>query len=443
MIKRKISEKLLEWKNDRYRKPLILKWARQVWKSFIVKDFWEKNFKKFFEINFQNNKNFHKIFEWNLNAKEVLKKIEFELWEKIDVKNDLIFFDEIQDCPKAINSLKFFCEELRELNIISAWSYLWLLKNNESFPVWKVDFLSMFPVNFEEFLSSVRPELFEFYENIDLKNLETIDNFYHEKFLEYLNLYFAIWWMPEIVSFYLENTWKIPEFELFEKIRNLQLWLIESYKADFTKYSKLVNSSNILAVYESIPHQLSQSYDEEVNKFKFSNVIPNQKWFDRIIWPLTWLSKSRLVIKNHIISSIDHPLKSFIQKNKFKLFFQDVWLLNAILKTPIKSILFEELWSYKWFIAENFIAEELYNKTDDDLLSWTKWISEIEFVFEKNWEIIPIEVKSSKKSRKAKSLNSYVERYSPKAAFKLTGQNYWFNKEKNITTLPMYLIWKI
>ena len=443
MIKRKISEKLLRWKNDNYRKPLILKWARQVWKSFIVKDFWEKNYEKIFEINFQNNKNYHKIFEWNLNAKEILKKIEFELWEKINIKNSLIFFDEIQDCPKAINSLKFFCEELRELNIISAWSYLWLLKNNESFPVWKVDFLSMFPINFEEFLLSVNPDLFEFYEKINLKNLETIDNFYHEKLLYYLNLYFAIWWMPEIVNFYLENNWKISEFELFEKIRQLQLWLIESYKADFTKYSRLVNSSNILAVYESIPHQLSQTYDKEVNKFKFSNVIPNQKWFDRIIWPLTWLSKSRLVIKNYIISNIDHPLKSFIQKNKFKLFFQDVWLLNAILKTPIKSIIFEELWSYKWFIAENFIAEELYNKTDDELLSWTKWISEIEFIFEKDWEIIPIEVKSSKKSRRAKSLNSYIERYSPKTAFKLTWQNYWFNKEKNMTTLPMYLIWKI
>lgn len=443
MIKRNILDKLLNWKNDDCKKPLILKWARQVWKSFIVKEFWKKYYKNYFEINFQNNKEISKIFNWNLKADELIKKIEFYLWNRINIKTDLLFFDEIQDCPKAINSLKFFHEELPELNIISAWSYLWLIKNNESFPVWKVDFLSMFPMNFEEFLQAVKPELYEIYQKIDLKKMKTVDDFYHQEFLKHLNLFFAIWGMPEIVNFFLKNKSKKSEFEIFKKIREKQLNLIEAYKSDFTKYSKLVNSSNILAVYESIPQQLAKNYDEEVDKFKFSNVIPNQKWFDRIIWPLTWLSKSRLVIKNYIISNIDHPLKWFIQNNKFKLFFHDMWLLNAILRSPIEKILLEELWSYKWFIAENFIAQELFYKIDDDLLSWVKWTSEIEFIFEKNWEIIPLEVKSSKKTRRAKSLNSYVNKYNPNFAYKLTLQNYWYNQEKNITILPMYLVWKI
>jgi hypothetical protein len=247
--------------------------------------------------------------------------------------------------------------------------------------------------------------------------------------------------MPEIVNLYKE--WTLKNNELLNKIRKIQLNLLESYKADFTKYSWIINSSHILSVYDSVSKQLSLTYNEEVNKFKFVWVIPNKKWFSSIDWPLTWLYKSRLVIKNFISNKANNPLKSHTKENTFKLFFHDIWLLNASLETPISEITLNELWNYKWYIVENFVAQELFNIFDKDLISWAEWTSEIEFLINIWEKIIPIEVKSSEKYRKAKSLDSFIKRYSPKLAYKFTMQNYSENKEKWYTTLPMYLVWKL
>lgn len=441
MIERKIYNKLKEWQLWSNRKPLILKWARQVWKSFIVEEFAKKNFKKLHKINFQSNKKVHTIFDSDLDAKEIIKKLEYILNDIIDSENDLLFFDEIQECPKAINSLKFFCEDLPRIAIISAWSYLWLMKNEESFPVWKVEYLSMFPLNFEEFLQAINKRLFDFYKNLDSKKI--VEELIHKDLLEIFYLYLAIWWMPEIVQNYID-LWNNPKIENLNKIRKIQNNLLESYKSDFSKHSWVVNSSHILAVYDWVSSQLSKSYDDEVDKFSFSRVIPNQKWFDRIIWPLTWLSKARLVIKNYIVSNIETPLKSNIVNNRFKVFFHDVWLLNASLNTQISSILDNiNIWYYKWYIVENFIATELFSIFDNDLISWEKWQSEIEFLIENGNFIIPLEIKSSIKSRRAKSLDSYVKKYNPKYAYKLSAQNFWYNESKWYYTIPLYMVWKL
>ena len=443
MIQRQIYKELFDWKKSSNRKPLILRWARQVGKSFIVEEFWKKEFWKIHKINFQSNKKAHLLFEDDLDAKKIIQKIEYLLGDDINIEKDLLFFDEIQECSKAINSLKFFNEELKNLAIINAWSYLWLMKNEESFPVWKVDYLSMFPLNFEEFLLATNKRLFEFYDSINIDSLKVINEIIHKDLLEMLNLYFAIWWMPEIVQTYIRKSQEESNINTLKTVRILQNNLLESYKADFAKHWKFVNSSHILSVYESVPYQLSKSFDEEVKKFKFAWVIPGQKWYDRIVWHLTWLSKARLIIKNNILSNIAHPLKAYYTENKFKVFFHDIWLLNASLDTPITSIINQELWHYKWFIAENFVAMELFNIYDSNLLSWSKWESEIEFIVVKNDLIIPIEVKSSIKSKKAKSLDSYINRYSPQIAYKVSLANYWKNPSRGFITLPMYLIWKI
>jgi len=444
MIERDIIDKLLKWKSKNNRKPLILKGARQIGKTFIVNIFWKRHFKKIHIINFQSNKKAHSLFNWDISANNLIQKLEYILNDTINVWQDLLFFDEIQECPLAINSLKFFCEEKKDLAIISAWSYLWLIKNEESFPVWKVEFMSMFPLSFSEFLKAINNNLFKYYNKIDIKNMDKIDKLFHEDLLKYLNLYFAIWWMPEIVNLYKEESKKNPIISVLKQVRELQNHLIESYRSDFSKYSWTVNSSHILSLYDSISKQLSLYYDEEVNKFKFSWVIPRQKGFDRIIWPLTWLSWSRLVIKNFIVNKSKHPLKAYSKHNVFKLFFHDIWLLNASLDTPISSIILEELGSYKWYIAENFVAQELFKNIDKDLLSWSEWNSEIEFLItDENNNIIPIEVKSSRKSRRAKSLDSYITRYSPKYAYKISLQNYSKNKDRWFNVLPMYLVWKL
>jgi len=317
MIYRKIYKDLLNWKNNKYRKPLILKWARQVWKSFIVKEFWKNEFNNFFELNFQENRELKEIFEKNLDPEKILLKIEVIFWRKIDKKNDLIFFDEIQEAPRALTSLKYFCEKMPELAIIWAWSYLWLLKENESFPVGKVEFLSMYPLNFEEFLQAKNKDLFEIYKNIDLKNPQEIDDFFHKKFLELLNKYFLIWWMPEVVQKYLEF-WEL-NLENFTQIRKIQKSILESYERDFIKYSGLLNTGNILELYEKIPYQLQTEYDESVNRFKFSWILSWKKSFNDFVWYLTFLSKSRLIIKNYIVETPKKPLKAYIKNNIFNL----------------------------------------------------------------------------------------------------------------------------
>lgn len=441
MIDRNIYINLEIWKDSKNRKPLILRWARQVWKSFAVEEFAKKNFKKLHKINFQSNKKAFLIFDWDLETNEIIKKLEYILNTDININTDLLFFDEIQECPNAINSLKFFCEDLPELAIISAGSYLWFVKNESSFPVWKVEYLSMFPLTFEEFLKAINKRLFDFYQNINI--WEVIDELIHKELLKTFYLYLAVWWMPEVVQIYID-LWSNPSVENLNKIRKIQNNLLESYKSDFSKHAWVVNSNHILSVYESISSQLSKSFDNEVDKFKFSWVISNQKWYDRIIWPLTWLSKARLVIKNFIISGIETPLRSNIINNRFKVFFHDIWLLNASLNTQMSSIMDSmNIWYYKWYIVENFVAIELYAIFDMDINSWEKWQSEIEFLLEYNNNVIPLEVKSSSKSRKAKSLDSYVKRYNPKFAYKLSTQNYGFNKDKGYYTLPLYMIWKV
>lgn len=442
-LKRNIYKDLEKWSQKQDRKPLILKWARQVWKSFAVENFSKTNNIKLHKINFQSQKDATQIFAWNQDSDTILTKIEYFLDTSINLEKDLLFFDEIQECPQAINSLKFLYEEKTELKIIWAGSYLWIMKNEESFPVWKVEYIGMFPLTFEEFTQAIDEKLYKFYQKIDVNNMQEIDKFFHQKLLDKFYLYLAVWWMPEIVSAFTYYSKEKSPNEVLNIVRKKQEQLLESYKSDFAKHWWVVNSNHILNVFEAISLQLSKAEHEETDKFKFSWVIANQKGYDRIIWPLTWLSKARLAIQSFIISDINQPIKAEYQKNKFKVFMHDIWLLNAELSTPISSLLNikDSLWSYKWYIVENFIACELFSITDKNLCTWTKWQSEIEFLFEK-WEyIIPIEAKSSTKSRKARSLDSYIQKYNPKFAYKFTAQNYW--KNNWFETFPLYLIWRI
>ena len=431
MIKRNIVKNLLVWK-QRPRKPLVLYWARQVGKTTIVDFFW-KQFKNYHKFNFQSNPELCKIFENTIDWKSIIKKLEIFLSKDIDVNNDLIFFDEIQDCPYAINSLKFLYEQFPNSFIISAWSYLWLVKNQESFPVWKVEFLTLYPLNFEEFLQAVDSKLYDFYKNIKL--WEKIDEFIHEKLIEKLRLYFFVWWMPEIVQTYIDNK------DDFWLVREKQINLLQSYKSDFSKYSWFANALHILYVFEAVSSQLWQAQDENVKKFKFSWVIPKKKWFNDLIWPLTFLSKSNLVIKSFIVNKANSPLKAYIKNNYFRLYFFDIWLLNASLNVLAKDILLDNLNYYKWFIVENFVACELKNILNDDLVSWEEWNAEIEFLVETEYGVVPIEIKSSKKYRRSKSLDSFISRYNPKNAYKVTMENY-YKSNRWFEVIPLYLVSK-
>jgi len=431
MFKRKLLKSLIDRKN-RKRKPLILYWARQVWKTTLVDMFWVY-FKKYHKLNFQANPQLCKIFEWSIEWKSVIKKLEIFLWKDIDPYGDLIFFDEIQDCPAAINSLKFLQEDFPHSYIIAAWSYLWLVRNQTNFPVWKIETLTLYPLDFEEFLEAVDSKLYEFYK--DIKVWEKIDDFIHEKLIERFRLYLFIWWMPEIIQSYVNG-------EDIVLIRKKQKDLLDSYKWDFSKYSWFINALHVLYVFESVVSQLWQAQDESVKKFKFSWVIPKKKWFNDLIWPLTFLEKSNLIIKSYIVNWWKHPLKAYVKSNYFKLYFFDVGLLNAALNIHPRDILLDSINFYKWFIVENFVACELKSALNDNLISWQEGNAEIEFLLETKYWVVPLEVKSSKKYRRSKSLDSFIQKYSPKFAYKLTLESY-YKSNRWFEVVPLYLVKKI
>ena len=441
-MKRTITNDLIKWKSSTGRKPLVLKGARQVGKTYILEKFGQEYFKKYHYIDLRENKNIGNIFKDTYNPREIIRQLEFVLRIKIDINNDLLILDEIQDCKGAITSLKYFQKDMNSLALIAAGSHLGMTKNEESFPVGKVNFLYMFPMNFEEFLLAADELSCEQYKNFNIEDPFVLPEVIHSRLLEMMRYYFVTGGLPEVVGKFVSLI-KEDEGEALNAAREMQKDLVEGYMADFSKYSGTVNANHIHKVFESIPAQLSKAFDEEVPKYIFKGVIPNQKGYERISGPLGWLVKGRLCIKSLIASRAEHPLRSYCQENKFKAYLLDMGILNCMLNTPPEAILAESLGSYKGFLAENFVAQELYSHLNTDLVAWSEGRSEIEFLISKNEHIIPLEVKSSNRSRKSRSLDVFVSKYNPEKAYKLSSQNFGKHKKRGIITLPIYFCGKL
>jgi predicted AAA+ superfamily ATPase len=319
---------------------------------------------------------------------------------------------------------------------------LGILYSDSSFPVGKVQFETMNPLNFEEFLTIIEPSLTPLWSEIKIFDKDPIDPFYHKKFLELFRTYLAIGGMPEAV-FYFQKNFRSDYLQALNGARKIQQNLNYAYKSDFLKYSGRINANHILAVFESIPTQLAQVIDESVSKYKFAHVIPKSDGFLKIEGPLTWLVNARLAIKVFICNKSEEPLAAFRKDNKFKLYYFDVGLLNAALNIPINKLVADEVGSYKGFIAENFIACEFNLLFNETLNSWAEGDSEIEFIIHHQDELVPIEVKSSTRFLRSKSLDSYLAKYHPKTAIKLSPNNRGFNSEKNIWSIPIYLAGKL
>lgn len=442
-MKRRITKQLLQWKNGKDRKPLVLKGARQVGKTYSLLEFGKLYYEnlgyKCHYIDFRETKEIYSIFEENVDPEKIIKYLQFRLKIKIDTENDLLIFDEIQECHQAITSFKYFEQKLHSLDIIAAGSHLGLLKSEISFPVGKVNFLYMFPMNFYEFVGACDADSFKELKAYNLTH--PIPLVVHERLLELVSMYIFTGGMPEVVAKFNENTDDIQS--AIEKTRIVQQDLITGYYADFSKYSGIINSNHIKHVFESIPAQLSRTHDEEVKKYLFKDIIPRRKGFDAIRGPLSWLLESRLCIKSLITKRAIHPIKGYVDENKFKMFLFDIGILNCILDIPGEVILDENIGPYKGFILENFIAQELYSYNNKDLISWQEANAELEFLHVDGKNIIPLEVKSAKRSRKAKSMNSFIKRYNPTNAYKISAQNFGHNATQKYTTIPLYCIKKL
>lgn len=406
-MKRTIFKDLKNWKEDKRRKPLILRGVRQAGKTFILKEFGNKYFPKTHYLNFEKNKTLFSLFAENLDPKTIIQKLNFALDSTIDVHNDLLIFDEIQECPKALTSLKYFAEEMPEMAVCSAGSLLGLHLGPVSFPVGKVNMLHMYPMSFREFLMALDEQRAINYLDETQTSL-SIPEIVHAHLWERLKWYFITGGLPEVVDTFALHRDNL--FQAFSAVRRLQQELILSYLADMAKHSGKINSMHLDRLWQSIPEQLSRSQDASSKKFIFKDISPGLNRYDRIAGVLDWLDKAGLIIKINIIHSGQLPFSAYAKDNTFKLFLFDIGILGALSDLEPKVILEQDYGSYKGYFAENFVAQEFLYSGQGHLYSWQEKTAEVEFVCQQDGKVIPIEVKSGGVTH-AKSLQIFASKY--------------------------------
>jgi len=436
-MNRLVYKQLCEWKNRKPRKPLLLQGARQVGKTWLLKEFGRKEFRKYHYINFENSSVFSSIFRSGLKPSSIIPQLSILLNEDIVPGEDLIIFDEIQNSNEALTSLKYFREEMPEQALCCAGSHVGLMVSETSFPVGQVEFLSLSPLAFEEFLIAC-----------DERSASVLAGFagdtaipeaIHRHLWEQLKIYYVTGGLPEAVDHYRSNKEALPA--ALREVRAIQKALIQGYQSDFSKHAGKINAVHINRVFESVPVQMSKTLDDSVARYHFKGVIPNRNKFAQLEGPIDWLVKSGLVIKTNLVEKPELPLKAFSKDNIFKLYHFDVGLLGCMLDLPIESILNQDYGSYKGYYAENLVAQEFMAAGKGPLYFWCGRESEIEFLLVKGTGVIPVEVKSGTRAR-SKSLSTYAGKYAPPLRVKITARNLDRCKP-DYQNFPLYLAGKV
>ena len=434
-MKRALYKNLLDWKSSPTRKPLLLKGARQVGKTYLLEDFGKKEFPKFHVFNFEQDKSLLQVFETDLNPNKILTDLSIHTGNRINSQSDLVIFDEIQACPRALTSLKYFCESMPELAVCCAGSLLGVSLSSESFPVGKIEFQNLFPMNFFEFVEALDEELLlEALESYREEN--TISETAHQKLWGCLKEYYVTGGMPQVVSEYFPM--RNNRFEAMSNTRKIQKALIEGYYRDFAKHSGKTNSMHIVSVFEDVPMQLSNSVEGSVSRYRFKGVIPGKKGYAELNGPIDWLEKAGLIFKVKICNKAELPLESFCKNNLFKLYFFDIGLLGCMLDLPVEAIIAQDYGTTKGYFAENFTAQEFVSAGVSKLYAWKERNSEIEFLRMIKGKIIPVEVKSGNRTQ-AKSLQQYTKKYAPHSAIIISGKTLHCDEKKVIQNYPLYL----
>jgi len=416
---------LRAWKENPNRKPLIIRGARQVGKTWLMKEFGKTEYKNCAYINFEENQQLKSLFTDDFDISRILLAIQVSTGIKPEPGNTLIVFDEVQEAERAITSLKYFCENAPEYHIIAAGSLLGIaMHNNTSFPVGKVEFLDLFPLTFPEFVDALGEE--QLFSLLFQNNWNIITTF-KTKFIELLKQYYFVGGMPEVVANFAIN-------HNFEVVRRIHNQLLDSYEQDFSKHAPSDIVPRIRMVWNSIPAQLAK----ENKKFIYGFVKQGARAKDFEL-ALSWLVDCGLVHKVHRVSKPSIPLKSYEDFGAFKLYMADVGLLAAMANLDVKSLLegnriFEE---FKGSLTEQYILQQLIT---EHLLIPYYWsaenaVSEVDFVIQYQNIVIPIEVKAAE-NLKAKSLRSFVQKYDSKMAIRTSMSD--FRKESWLTNLPLY-----
>jgi predicted AAA+ superfamily ATPase len=360
---------------------------------------------------------------------------EFAIDSSIDIEKDVVIFDEIQDCPRALTSLKYFCEDMSELALVCAGSLLGVVHSDSAFPVGKVSFLNLYPMSFHEFLIALGDTKGLKYIT-EITKKDKIPLIVHNHLMDILKEYFIVGGMPEVVSLYMQN--RENKNSAFEKVRAKQNELITAYMGDFSKYSGKVRSSEIASLFEAIPAQLAK----ENKKFISSKVISGGR-FSRLRSSIDWLTGAGLVIKVKIANSGELPFSAFTMENRFKLYLLDVGLLGALGGLSPKVIYLQNnlFATFKGAFCENFVAQEFLYTDSGSLYSWAGNTSELEFIKEIDGDVYPIEVKAGL-SGKLKSLNIFSQKYNSLYRTRFSARNLEINDSSRMHSYPLYLTFK-
>jgi len=323
-MKRTIYNSLRNWKLKKDRKPLVLNGARQVGKTYILKEFGENEFINYHHFDFDKDaRRLAPLFDAGLSPGDLLANLSIFAGKKI-TPDDLLIFDEIQSCPRALTSLKYFCDEMPGINICAAGSLLGVSLSGEAFPVGKVDMLNLYPMNFEEFLMAGDHEmLLDSFRNALV--VGAVPPAAHDKLCDIMKRYYVVGGLPQAVKAYYDNA--DPACGMAQA-RELQKNLIDGYTRDFSKHAGRVNALHIQRVFENVPAQLSGHVDDSTTRYRFKDVIPGKKGYADLEGPIDWLVKAGLIIKTHVCERAAIPLQSFCKPNMFRLYVFDIGLLG-------------------------------------------------------------------------------------------------------------------
>jgi len=418
-------ESLLKWKDSTYRKPLILRGARQTGKTWLLKEFGSTAFNKMVYINFEETPALQDLFLADFDITRIMTTISIFTNTPIDSLDTLIVFDEIQAAEKGLTSLKYFCENAPEYYVIAAGSLLGMgLHSNLSFPVGKVNFLNLRPMSFSEFLSALGEESLA---GAVTKQDWGILPIFHAKLNEYLRYYFFTGGMPEVVKIFAET-------RNWELVRQTQNQILHSYEGDFSKHAPVEIVPRIRMVWQSIPAQLAK----ENKKFIFGIIRKGARAKDFEL-AIQWLIDGGLILKSNRVSKPGMPLIAYQDLSVYKLFLHDVGLLGAMAGLNVRTLIEGDkvFTEFKGALAEQFVMQQLRLKSESYIGYWTneRSTAEVDFVVQEEGEIIPIEVKSGE-NLKAKSFKQFCEKFKPDKAVRTSMAPY--KKEEWMTNIPLY-----
>lgn len=427
MIERNLMTQLLAWKNASNRKPLILRGVRQCGKTWLLQEFGKRHFQNVAYFNFERNERLPSVFDKDIDPNRILMELALLERTKIEPQSTLIIFDEIQASPRALNSLKYFCEEKPEYAIVAAGSLLGItLSAQIGFPVGKVNFLELHPCSFDEYLGAADPQLAEYARS--LHEVAPLSQAIADQFETYFRLYITLGGLPEVLSSFASSR----DISAAEKVQDD---MINAYELDFSKHAPTSDIAKLFLLWKSIPLQLAR----ENAKFVYGEVKPGARARE-LEDALRWLQEAGLVNKINRIEKPNIPLAAYEDRKSFKLYLADTGLLRRLADVPADTVVLNaDIFSeYRGRLIENYVQQQLAAQGKKNLFYWTSGnTAEVDFVMQEGAEILPVEAKSGLNVR-ARSLKVYREKYHPSVALRFSMQN--LRADDGLINIPLYLL---